>query len=509
MGLLLLIVARLPVLDYPFYWDESWSYAPGVKLMYLHGPSLMPNAIDIFYSRGHPLLFYASAAAWMKIFGDSHIAQHAFCLLVSLLLIVVMYEACLKWFNKRVALMTLLLLPLQIIFFVQTTFLLPEIMIGLFTMLALYYYIEGKYFLTWLSLTALMLTKESGMVLGLLLGINATLSLLNKMRPVSTRIKKFASVSLSGVAIGLYFLLQKHLNGWYFYPEHTGYILWDWHIFWDKFRFANYLLFMQDHRTWLFRVLMGLGVVTAIISKKLRPAILLVPGILIYLAIEDRLSFLPRKTLFGFMLLSYILAGWTLVKTYTDHNSKRSRFIMIGVFFIVFYLVFTCINFFTARYLLCIFPVIFMIVAAWIDTMLDKLPKYSVFVVMAAFIAIILFEFKDNKGLGDINLGSIDAMKVQEEAITWLENAQVYDKGIAAASFQMREHLQKPYTGFLHSDKTFKMTSYDVLPTTDYLIFDNIEPDINFDKLKTDTLFYPVYKSTHGEAMVEIYRRKK
>ncbi len=477
--------------------------------MYLHGPSLMPNAIDLFYSRGHPLLFYASAAAWMKIFGDSHIAQHCFCLLVSLLLIVVMYEACLKWFNKRVALMTLLLLPLQIIFFVQTTFLLPEIMIGLLTMLALYNYIEGKYFLTWLSLTALMLTKESGMVLGLLLGIHATVNFLNRKESLKTRSKDFAAIALSGLTIGMYFLLQKHLNGWYFYPEHTGYIQWEWQIFWDKFRFASYIMFMHDHRTWLFRLFMGLGVVACIYSKKIRPATPLIIGTFIYLADEIRLSILPRPALFVLMLLSIIFTGWQLVKTYTDHNSKRSRFLMIGVFFIVAYLLFTCINFFTARYLLCIFPILYIIVAAWTDTYLDKLPKYSVFAVLAGFVLITIFEFKDNKGLGDINLGAIDAMKVQEEAITWLENAQVFENNIAAGSFQMREHLQKPYTGFLHTNKKFSKTTYDVLPTTDYLIFDNIEPDINFDKLKTDTLFYPVYKSTHGEAIVEIYRRKK
>src|SRR6185312_16370159 len=90
------IILKIPALHYPFFADESWSYAPGVKLMYLHGPSLMPNAIDLLYSRGHPLLFYAAAAAWMKIFGVSHIAQHTFSLLISLLLIAAVYEVTLR-----------------------------------------------------------------------------------------------------------------------------------------------------------------------------------------------------------------------------------------------------------------------------------------------------------------------------------------------------------------------------------------------------------------------------
>src|SRR5476651_1029876 len=103
------IMLKISALSYPFFWDESWSYAPGVKLMYLHGPSLMPNAIDLFYSRGHPMLFYAAAATWMHIFGTGHVAQHSFALLISVTFLVSIYETTLRLFNKRVAIISLLL----------------------------------------------------------------------------------------------------------------------------------------------------------------------------------------------------------------------------------------------------------------------------------------------------------------------------------------------------------------------------------------------------------------
>jgi len=512
-GLAIFIVAKIPVLNYPFYWDESWSYAPGVKLMYLHGPSLMPNAIDLFYSRGHPLLFYASAAAWMKVFGDSHIAQHSFCLLLSVLLIFLVYEVGLKFFNKKVALISLLLLPLQIMFFVQTTFLLPEVMIGLLTLMTIYFYVEEKYLFTFLSCTALMLTKESGFVLGLILGLHAILFLFNMKEPMPKRLRNFSSVFFSGVATGLYFLLQKKLNGWYFYPEHTGYIQWDWHIFWDKFRFALYLLFNFDHRTWFFRILMGLGVLCCLPFKSIRPASLLLSGACIYLAVEDRFSRLPRQVLFVLFLLSLALAAWQLVKISDNKSTKQTKFIYISVFFMSAYLVFTAINFFTARYLICLFPILIILSSAFLEVFISKFYGFVFYLSLIAIVVIGFFSFRDNKGIGDINLGAIDAMCVQEKVITWLEQNNAFEKNIAAASFQTREHLQKPFTGFLHSGKTFKNLTYGVMPNTNYIIFDNIEPDITYDTLlknmKNSPDYELVFEVKKGEAESKVYEKKK
>src|SRR5580704_9697985 len=91
--LIVFAVCKLPHLHYAYYWDESWPYAVAIKTMYYHGISLMPNAIDPELSRGHPLFFHAIAALWMNIFGASHVSMHSFALLISLLLLVTLYEA--------------------------------------------------------------------------------------------------------------------------------------------------------------------------------------------------------------------------------------------------------------------------------------------------------------------------------------------------------------------------------------------------------------------------------
>ena len=96
--LLVFVALKIPHLHYAYFWDESWPYAPALRAMYLHGPGLMPNAIDPELSRGHPLLFHALAATWMKIFGTSHVSLHSFALLISILFLIFIYA---RWVPHR------------------------------------------------------------------------------------------------------------------------------------------------------------------------------------------------------------------------------------------------------------------------------------------------------------------------------------------------------------------------------------------------------------------------
>ncbi len=158
------IICKVPHLSYPFYWDESWPCEAAVKAMYGHGPSLMPNAINPDLSRGHPLFFHAAAAVWMRVFGASHVAQHSFALLIAVMVLVLVYEAGLRMFNQRVSVISLLLVATQVVFFVQSSFMFPEVLLGLLVFAALYFYAQSKSLVAGIALTALFFTKESGLV---------------------------------------------------------------------------------------------------------------------------------------------------------------------------------------------------------------------------------------------------------------------------------------------------------------------------------------------------------
>jgi 4-amino-4-deoxy-L-arabinose transferase-like glycosyltransferase len=506
LTLCIFTVLKIPALHYPFFSDESWSYAPAVKLMYLHGPSLMPDAINISASRGHPLLFYALAATWMKIFGTSHVAQHAFALCISLLLMITVYEVCMKLFNKRTAVISMLLLPLQVIFSVQSTFLLPEIMIALLALLTLYYYCKEKYLYTFLCCTALMYTKESGMVMGLVLGIHATISLFNKKEPLNCCVKQFLSVFLSGVLIGVFFLMQKRLNGWYLFPEHTGMITLDWAIFWKKIQYSTEVLFYLDYRFRLFQLLLLLAIIVSIHLKDIKYATPLTSAYLIYAVVEDRFSWLPRKVLMAVMLLSLLYTVYLLIRLSAIKQQATKRFIYLSVCFLAAYLVFSCVNFFTARYLLCAQVFILILLAAYIDMYISMLYNTIYYLTMACILLTGYYGYKYDWGVRDINRGAFDAMEVQENIVRYFENNHLYDKNIFAP-YPDLEHLKKPSTGFLHTDSTFKKVETTIYPNTGYFIFDNADSSEQYTCFKNNHAYHLIYQTRKGPAWAEVYEK--
>ena len=67
LAIIAFIIYKMPHLSLPYYWDEAWVYGPAVRLMEQTGLSLLPDALPVYYSRGHPLLFHFLGASWIKI----------------------------------------------------------------------------------------------------------------------------------------------------------------------------------------------------------------------------------------------------------------------------------------------------------------------------------------------------------------------------------------------------------------------------------------------------------
>src|SRR4051812_16040636 len=91
VGVVGFILFKIPHLYLPFYWDEAWVYAPAIKIMSQQGLSMLPGAIPVEYSRGHPLFFHFLGSGWIKLFGDNNFSVHCFALLISTLLILATY----------------------------------------------------------------------------------------------------------------------------------------------------------------------------------------------------------------------------------------------------------------------------------------------------------------------------------------------------------------------------------------------------------------------------------
>jgi 4-amino-4-deoxy-L-arabinose transferase-like glycosyltransferase len=394
--LIVFVFCKVPHLYYPYYWDESWPYMPAVKAMHDHGISLMPNAIDADLSRGHPLFFHALAAIWMKIFGASHFAMHSFALFISLLFLIAIYEAGYRLFNPRVAFLGLVMVATQEVFFVQSSFVLLEMLVACLAFLSLCFYIKDKYVFTAITLSMLFYTKESGLVLGFVIGIDALAGLFNKRNEWRMRLFRLASVAFPCLAILIFFLLQKYQRGWYIFPFYNDIIEHSWKAFWYKFRMACvHVAFYDNYKYFYFLVLMALSLIASVKNRKIIYTVVLIPGAIIYYFVDDMRTgrLLPPIPFFMVFVLSvfyflYVFGGRKMFEL-----EYQRRFIRISGLFILCFLCFSTMNYFTYRYLLAVIIPLLFLTAVFYDMLLARTYKALFYPLIAIYFIDQLFRF--------------------------------------------------------------------------------------------------------------------
>src|SRR6056297_3584878 len=219
------VAFKIQDLFLPYFWDEAWSYVPAIKEMALKGPSLLPNSISPDLYRGHPLLFYFLSSSWIKLFGTKLWVTKLFPLLVSLLFLYTVFSFTKKNFNYLTAIVTLALLIIQSVFFAQSTFLLPEVLLALFTVMSLKSYLEKRYVSTIIWLTLALYTKESAFVIWGVITFVAFIEVYQTSGlNIIDKLKRMSLFLVPLILIFIFFLAQKFIVGWYFFPNHLSYI---------------------------------------------------------------------------------------------------------------------------------------------------------------------------------------------------------------------------------------------------------------------------------------------
>ena len=112
--------------------------------MYKNGPSLLPGVIDAYLYRGHPTFFYFITTVWMKIFGPSLLSIHSFFIIISTCLIFSVFIVGSYIAGKTVGLLASTCLLATPLFIAQAGFLLPEVILALFSILTVYFYFKQK-----------------------------------------------------------------------------------------------------------------------------------------------------------------------------------------------------------------------------------------------------------------------------------------------------------------------------------------------------------------------------
>ncbi len=164
---LVVLLSHAAYLNLPYFWDEMGQFVPAALDIYRSGAwvphSTVPNA--------HPPGVMAYLAAVWKIFGYSIPATRvAMLVLASLAVLVTLQLSERLGLTPAWAFAPAILLLLDPLFYMQAMLAQLDMPAMLFTLLALLLFLEGRHKSAALASVALVLTKETGALLPLLLG---------------------------------------------------------------------------------------------------------------------------------------------------------------------------------------------------------------------------------------------------------------------------------------------------------------------------------------------------
>ncbi|MCD4698827.1 MAG: glycosyltransferase family 39 protein [Bacteroidales bacterium] len=440
----------------PYYWDEAWSYIPAIMEMKKVGPTLLPGAIDPELYRGHPLMFYFLTSAWLKLFGSSIFVSRVFPLLLSIALIIQVFQFAKVFFGKATAYISTLFFVIQAVFLAQSGFLLPEVLISLLSILCLTAYLKKQklLFVVWASM--LVLTKESGLVLILVILVHSIWELIRR-----EKIKRFIPIIKSNwimmlplFVAGLFYTMQKISLGWFFFPEHIDFINISPAIVWSRFHGYAAYLFVYSGRNLL--TFAGMAALIFLIVKK--------------------------------------------VKLSKDIKPIVS---LISVF-VLAYIAFSSINFYSPRYVLAVLPLVIILFCYFIRFAFTKYPVilFSLFIVVFANnIFFTIFNQSD----ADHNLGFVNTVKVHQAVVEFCEQEKIYDHTITT-HFLMKVNLLQKSSGYLSSGVTFKSVNSELTGNTDFAIISSTEFNQTFlEQIKYGNGIL-VKRFERKNAWAEIYR---
>jgi len=454
---------KIPSLHLPYFWDEAWSYIPAVTDLYRNGPSMLPSALPPEISRGHPLLFYFLAATWMKIFGTAPIAMHSFAMVISISLLLVMYTAGRKIFNPETGLFSVAFLCLQEIFIAQSSFVLPEIMLALWTLLSVYLFVRKKYawFIFFSSL--MLLTKETGIAILFSIGVwTAAHSLWSRELFKAVFWKKAGLIFLPVMIASVFFIIQYYTYGWFFFPEHVGMMHFDAGSIRELLRYFFYILFIQQ-------------------GKDLFSITVLIAGVL-------------------------ILIRWIKERKELLHDSQL-QFTGMAVSCIICMFAFSSVNYFTYRYLLCLFPFYFLLGSYFILMAFPVNRKLSwvIFVMLLSWF--LKYDLQTDPPY-DSNTSYADGIRIQQAVTSYAEQNNLYERQICV-SFLYHFCLGNPDVKFLSTSRKFTHLTMDLNCDAEYIVHSSIEENPRFPEIEKQCRLSLLKRFRKGKAWAEIYRIEK
>ena len=503
---ILFAINKIQFLGLPYFWDEAWVYAPAVFDMYENGPSLSPDSINPDLSRGHPILFHFLAVCWMTIFGSSFTAVHSFSVFVAVLLIVAVYKLGEALVSKTIGFWAAVLLAMQPIFIQQAGFLLPEIMLALFVTLTALFYLQKKVWLYLAAGSAMLLTKETGI---LVIGMLGIVELFEFARNREFTLKSIWETVWVGspVAIAfLYFLIQYFQFGWFVFPEHVSMFETDPDIWESKLQLVYRSLFLDQHRY----LLVGLALAVASFGWVKGPMLLRALYLLVLFTFATMIgldSWLPKwyyQNVFPIILIVTIAWSGTFLKR---EETKNHLFIPFVGLIVTAMLVFTSAHFVIGRYLLYLIPLLLLTVVSVIYLSLRMSPWLFRLTMICVGLS---FYHLANKADGRLshmdNMHYVDQIHVLQKGIEYLDEETGFTKCVAG-SFLIQQALMHPVQGYVTKDNKPDCVKNQLAESVQYVMLISYEPDAALERIKSDKNFQQVYSESRGRQTCWVFKR--
>lgn len=271
LAIALFALFKLPELLLPYFWDELGVYSRAALYLAQNGLRLLPGSIPPELSRGHPLVFQFVQALGYVCFGKSVMVGHAIPLGITVVLLGAVYHQVAVICNRLVALCTVLLLMAQPVFIAQSVMVLPEMLLSLLCFLSLTSYYLRRFVMFAVYSSLALLVKESAIIIPVVVfAFGFWQDVVNRQQKGYMAARPLALTFVPLLVFAGFLLLQKVQNGWFFFPEHIGYVSFSLERILKHNQGYQKFLFFEQGRYWWVKVLIA-GAAFWFLKKRFQP----------------------------------------------------------------------------------------------------------------------------------------------------------------------------------------------------------------------------------------------
>ncbi len=412
-------IYKLRDLGLPYFWDELGVYGRAAVYMHDHVLGLQPRDLPPDLSRGHPLLLPFVFASIFRIFAATPFVAHVAMLLISTGLVVSVFWIARVHWNAAVGLAAALVLLAQPLFLAQSTLLLPEIPLALACLWAMHAFSRKQFLRVGIFVAVAIFLKETAVALDAVLGLLLVVQWLRTRPALKTTLPGVLALTAPGLLYGLFLVVQRFQNGWFFFPFHIHQVNFHWWAMKGTLYTASRFLFVEQGRAAL-SVVVALWLLLRLLDRRAPRA--------------GEARFAPS--------LAWVLASFTLG-----------------------YIVFSAGNVLMKRYLMCLIPPMTLLGGRALSELVREQTK--VLFPAAAALGLVSLVYLEAPGFNcAYDMSYRQSVLLQEKATRYLENTVGTDKPILA-NFPTGIALVDPRFGY--APKKFAHPSYRYSPQDQYI----------------------------------------